>query len=88
MDEEVIGLNSSWFLDMMLLPVNITHVMTVLAQHSVLAQHLEGAVLTQHRLGEGGCLSSTSQGACAAPCEKKNDTIEKLRAHTDRARGR
>ena len=47
--------------------------MTVLAQHSVLAQHLEGAVLTQHRLGEGGCLSSTSQGACAAPCGKKRD---------------
>ena len=59
MDEEVIELSSN------------THVMTVLAQHSVLAQHLEGAVLTQHRLGEGGCLSSTSQGACAAPCEKK-----------------
>ena len=26
--------------------------MTVLAQHSALAQHLEGPVLTQHRLGE------------------------------------
>ena len=81
MDEEIIGLNNSWFLDI------ITHVMTVLAQHSVLAQHLEGAVLTQHRLGEGGCLSSTSQGACAAPCEK-NDTTKKPRAQADSARGR
>ena len=33
--------------------VSHTHVMTVLAQHSALAQHLAGAALTQHRLGEG-----------------------------------
>ena len=51
-----------------------THVMTVLAQHNVLPQHLEGAVLTQHRLG--GCLSSTSQGACAAPCFRATQLTE------------
>ena len=52
MDEEVIGLN--------------THVMTVLAQHSVLAQHLEGAVLTQHRFGKGVLVQHISGSFCSS----------------------
>ena len=53
-----------------------THVMTVLAQHSVLAQHLEGAVLTQRRLGEGVLVQHISGRACAAPCFRATQLTE------------